>query len=184
MQLTNKILGRLNQTDIGRKLLKKIIFLRYKQKGKKIDRVNYLNDFGAWEVSIDGLTLLSSGPGWAYDYDFLLNQLKTLSGHHYLPQRGDIVFDIGAGVGEETVILSQLVGTTGKIFAIEAHPRTYGALAYMVGKNNLGNVTCVNLAFSDRPGLVEIDDTANSLANTILPTGNVCHKTILAGSTW
>ncbi len=173
MQLTNAILARLNKNTFGRKLLAKLIYLRYKQRGKDVREVKYLSRFGAWQVNLEGRTFLSSGPGWAYDYDFLLNQLKELSGHDYLPGPRDVVFDIGAGVGEETIIFSQLVGEEGKVYAIEAHPKTFGALIYMTQKNSLRNVVCVNVALSDKPGVVEIDDTENSLANTILPTGNV-----------
>lgn len=149
-------------------LLKKIIFLRYKQRGKKIEEVNYHRELAAWEFKIDKISYLGSGPGWIYDQDYLHNQLKQLSGFAYMPKHGDIVIDIGAGVGEEAIIFSSLVGSAGKVFAIEAHPKTFKALQYLVKSNNLYNVIISNVALSDKAGTVSIEDTDNSLGNSIL----------------
>ncbi|MCU0344710.1 MAG: FkbM family methyltransferase [Ignavibacterium sp.] len=169
MNFTNRIIKILD-TPISRGLLKQLIYIGYKRKGIKIEGVQAHNQFNAWEFRIEGVSYLSSGPGWVYEYGYLLDQLKALSGHAYLPKAGDVVFDIGAGVGEETIIFSKLVGDTGKVFSIEAHPRTFKALAYLVEVNGLSNVFPVNVAFSNEKGAVEIDDSENSLANSILPS--------------
>ncbi len=169
MNFTNRIIKILD-TPISRGLLKQLIYIGYKRKGIKIEGVQAHNQFNAWEFRIEGVSYLSSGPGWVYEYGYLLDQLKALSGHAYLPKAGDVVFDIGAGVGEETIIFSKLVGDTGKVFSIEAHPRTFKALAYLVEVNGLSNVFPVNVAFSNAKGAVEIDDSENSLANSILPS--------------
>jgi FkbM family methyltransferase len=169
MNFTNRIIKILD-TPISRVLLKQLIYIGYKRKGIKIEGVQAHNQFNAWEFRIEGVSYLSSGPGWVYEYGYLLDQLKALSGHAYLPKAGDVVFDIGAGVGEETIIFSKLVGDTGKVFSIEAHPRTFKALAYLVEVNGLSNVFPVNVAFSNEKGAVEIDDSENSLANSILPS--------------
>ncbi|MCU0367688.1 MAG: FkbM family methyltransferase [Cyclobacteriaceae bacterium] len=169
MNFTNRIIKILD-TPISRGLLKQLIYIGYKRKGIKIEGVQAHIQFNAWEFRIEGVSYLSSGPGWVYEYGYLLDQLKALSGHAYLPKAGDVVFDIGAGVGEETIIFSKLVGDTGKVFSIEAHPRTFKALAYLVEVNGLSNVFPVNVAFSNEKGAVEIDDSENSLANSILPS--------------
>ncbi len=167
MAITNSIISKLN-TPSTRWLLKALIFIRYKQRGRKVNRVAYHDSFGAWEFRLNNVTYLSSGPGWAYDYEYLLDQLKKLSGYAYMPRTGDTVIDIGAGVGEETIIFSMLVGTKGKVFAIEAHPKTFKALNYLKESNGLNNVVCSNIALSNQAGTVDIEDTDNSLANSIL----------------
>jgi FkbM family methyltransferase len=171
MTIGNSIIKFINK-PATRGLLKRIIYLRYKQRGKKIDLVNFHKEFDAWEFRIDGVSYLGSGPGWVYDKDYLHEQLKQLSGFAYMPKYGDTVIDIGAGVGEETIIFSSLVGSTGKVFAVEAHPKTYKALQYLVKSNNLANVISSNLALSDKAGTVNIEDSDNSLGNSILQVSN------------
>jgi FkbM family methyltransferase len=167
MTLGNRVIKWTNNPQ-ARGLLKSIIYWRYKQRGKKIDRVDFHDEFNAWEFRISGVTYLGSGPGWIYDGDYLQGQLKRLSGFSYMPKYGDTVLDIGAGVGEETIIFSSLVGSAGKVFAIEAHPKTFMALQYLVKSNNLTNVINSNVALSDKAGTVSIEDTDNSLGNSIL----------------
>lgn len=130
--------------------------------------MKYHERFRGWEFLIAGKSYLSTGPGWAYDYNYLLEQLKNLSGYEYIPNIGDVVIDVGAGLGEETTIFSDLVGDSGKVFAVEAHPITYEGLRYMIEKNSLSNVIAQNVAFADKNGTMEIEDSDNSLANSIV----------------
>lgn len=167
MTVGNSLIKLLNR-PFTRSWLKQLIFMRYRQRGKGIEKVDYHEQFGAWEYRIDGISFLSSGPGWVYDRDYLYTQLRQLSGFSYVPKKDDVVVDIGAGVGEETIIFSSLVGNTGKVFAVEAHPKTFKALTYLKEANNLENVVLSNIALSDRTGTVTIEDTDNSLANSIL----------------
>lgn len=167
MSIGNTLIHALNG-PITRGILERIIFMRYVQRGKKIERVKYHSKINAWEFRIEGISYLSTGPGWVYDKDYLLDQVKMLSGFAYIPTHGDVVVDVGAGVGEETIVFSDLVGKSGRVYAIEAHPKTYSALTYMVESNSLRNVIVSNLALSDKAGDVSIQDSDNSLANSIL----------------
>jgi FkbM family methyltransferase len=168
-KMINQLLNNINRFFIGRTFLKILIFIRYWQKGMDIKSVKFLSDLNIWEITISNEIYLCTGPGWAYNYEYLFNQLKELAGHEYLPKNGDVVFDIGAGVGEETIVLSKLVGENGRVYSFEAHPKTFKALEYLVERNNLKNVIPCNLALSDSVGTVEIEDSDNSLANSILP---------------
>ena len=55
-----------------------------------------------------------------------------LWGFLYKPQKRDIIFDIGAGIGSETVFFSKKIGKYGRLFSVEAHPIVYQYLK----KNN------------------------------------------------
>lgn len=88
--------------------------------------------------------------------------------HQYTPKQGDTIIDVGAGTGWETLLCSELVGHTGRIIAIEAHPETYACLAEMVRRNNLPNVTPVWCAVSDTPGIVLISDDTHHQGNSIV----------------
>ena len=95
---------------------------------------------------------------WCYDY-----RLKT----------GDVVIDIGAGVGDDAVVFSRLVGSTGQVIAIEAHPRTFRCLVKTIELNDLKNVIAINIAASDRDGDVGMSDGENYQTSSIVNGGHV-----------
>ena len=83
--------------------------------------------------------------------------------------RGDVVFDIGAGVGGEVRLLSRLVGPTGRVVSVEAHPRTYGFLRRTIELNRLSNVTSLPVALAGVSGTVYLDnDSENHIANGLV----------------
>ncbi|MFZ3137577.1 MAG: FkbM family methyltransferase [Thermodesulfovibrionales bacterium] len=67
---------------------------------------------------------------------------------------GDCVIDIGANIGWYTKILSELVGSKGRVFSIEPIPSTFNLLAYFVNKFKLNNVHLSNFSISDKDGEV------------------------------
>ena len=67
----------------------------------------------------------------------------------YAPQRGDVVVDIGAGIGEELYTLISRVGPEGKVFAVEAHPRPCEILERLREANGWDNLTIINAAIVD-----------------------------------
>lgn len=151
-------------------VLRMIIYLMYKIRGRKIQSVKYLSDENAWEFKIDGIFYYSTGPGWSYDQNYLMTQFQSNLGYFYTPKAGDVVIDVGAGVGEEMMVLSKLVGPEGKVIAVEAHPTTFKTLSRSKELNQLTNVRLVNKAISDAPGHIYIQDVTNSLANKVSGT--------------
>jgi FkbM family methyltransferase len=57
-----------------------------------------------------------------------------------LVKRGDTVCDIGANIGIVTLLLSRLVGNTGRVFAFEPNPTCYDALTSAIARNRMTNV--------------------------------------------
>jgi FkbM family methyltransferase len=72
--------------------------------------------FGVWEPSITSYLTRTLGPG-------------------------DVVIDIGANVGYDTLLASRLVGPAGEVHAIEASPFIYGLLTENLALNQAANVT-------------------------------------------
>ncbi len=67
----------------------------------------------------------------------------------YHPRLGDVVMDVGAGVGEETLTFSRAVGPGGRVICMEAHPRTLRCLEKLIEYNHLTNVTAVHEAATE-----------------------------------
>ena len=65
-------------------------------------------------------------------------------------KKGSIVVDVGAGIGEFTVIASKRVGNEGRVIAIEPSPEDFKTLQYNVRENKCSNVIPINSAVSNK----------------------------------
>lgn len=63
---------------------------------------------------------------------------------------GATVLDVGASIGLYTLLASQLVGSNGRIVAIEPDPRAYTQLQANIAANGSRNVTPLRLAAASR----------------------------------
>jgi FkbM family methyltransferase len=138
-----------------------------------------------------------AGDGWAHRYRDGVTVHPRLGGasargqdeaardmflHDYEPRPGDVVVDAGAGVGGEVRLLSRLVGPSGRVISVEAHPRTYRYLVDTVRLNRLSNVTTVPVALTGRAGPVRLgNDPGHHIGNAVTTsrTGSV----VVAGLT-
>lgn len=72
-------------------------------------------------------------------------------------QPGDWVLDLGANVGHYTKRMSELVGQSGRVIAVEPMPDTFALLAANVRLFEHPNVTLLNVAVSDKIDVVGIE---------------------------
>lgn len=77
--------------------------------------------------------------------------------HVYKPRAGHVIVDIGAGRGEDVYAFSRAVGPQGRVWAIEAHPESFGHLTRFSDEHQLTNVRALNLACMDRPAMLQIE---------------------------
>lgn len=83
---------------------------------------------------------------------------------------GDVFVDVGANIGLFTLTAAKLVKKTGRVYAVEPCFKTYQRLLKNVGLNYLNNVSCHQLALSNKTGQVDMTvsldgfDAWNSLA--------------------
>lgn len=86
---------------------------------------------------------------------------------------GDVFVDIGANIGLYTLIAAHRVGSTGHVYALEPCSKAYQRLLANVQLNHLTNVSCYQLALSDRVAQLDMTisldgfDAWNSLAQPI-----------------
>lgn len=105
-----------------------------------------------------------------YCHDFEWQQRKFLN---FFLRPGDVFVDIGASIGLFTLIAAHCVGNTGRVYAFEPCSRTYHRLLASVQLNRLVNVSCYQLALSDRitqlDMIISLDgfDAWNSLAQPV-----------------
>jgi FkbM family methyltransferase len=88
--------------------------------------------------------------------------------NYYHPKAGDVVFDIGAGEGEEITHFSKIVGAQGLVVAIEAHPAAFRRLVKLCKVANLTNVICLNYAVSENNSsraFFDLEETYTIAAN-------------------
>lgn len=132
-----------------------------------ITRVFYRD--GAWIHQYDNDYVLADPLGARLPTpDSLSEQTHETWERAYTPREGDVVVDIGAGVGTEVFRWSRRVGSAGKVLAVEAHPGTFGRLRLLCTLNKLTNVQLLNLAISETAGNVAIEDLSEHQAASIM----------------
>src|SRR5436309_3119750 len=114
---TVDILNRLHKKGFY-SFLSRLSSLLYFLKGNGIVRVEYHNQVRAYEFRIGRISYMSLGPGWAFSFQYLINLLQSTYCYQYMPKHGDCVVDIGAGLGEESIVLAQLISSSGLLYAV------------------------------------------------------------------
>lgn len=82
-------------------------------------------------------------PYFAPMFDAILENVKV----------GDVVIDAGANLGAVTVFLAKTVGQSGTVVAVEMMPATATQLRRNIALNDLPNVTVVQKALAEWPGM-------------------------------
>jgi FkbM family methyltransferase len=157
-----------------------MVFLIYLLKGQKIRSVKYNSSIKLWEYQIADSFFLTLHPSWFSSTAYCLQTFQKYSGHYYLPKLGETVIDVGAGVGEEVLAVAQLVGAHGKIYAIEANPKTFSVLDYFCKKNKLGNTFSFNIAIAKERGQVFIEDDGSYGVQNSISSAHSGKKFIVA----
>jgi FkbM family methyltransferase len=85
---------------------------------------------------------------------------------------GNTYWDIGAHAGYHTLQGARAVGSSGMVLAVEPDPSVCRSLQRQLALNGFTNVTLVQTAVSDRPGIARLviraaDDTRTSALDTV-----------------
>lgn len=143
-----------------------------RSRDKGVSRIFY--DSGVWIHD-------ARGSYFAYHQPFVrldMANMDAVARAHffwgYRPQAGDVILDVGAGVGEEALTFSRAVGVRGKVICIEAHPRTYRCLEKLVRYNRLENLLPIHVAITETPsGTVMIENSDAYLRNRLNPAKGI-----------
>jgi len=84
---------------------------------------------------------------------------------------GDVFVDVGANIGALSLAGSSMVGETGHVYAIEAHPRTVEYLRGNVKFNQACNVSVIHAALGDHDGRAFFSDRRSDDQNSVSESG-------------
>ncbi len=100
---------------------------------------------------------IKDDPFW-FRFELLTNrhEQETTAQFQRFVKPGMVVLDIGAHVGYYTRLSAELVGKTGRVVAVEPHPRTFEVLQR--NTKNLRNVTLVQTAVAEEESTAELYD--------------------------
>ena len=130
-------------------------------------------------VTVGAFNLLKR---WDRAFRWLLRNHQRLLERHEIEnfkkviKPGMTVLDIGANSGTFTLLVSELVGSKGKIYSFEPEPSNFRALSRLVKFKNLKNVDILNVALSSKSGkktlfVDKFSPGAHSLAKDNLISG-------------
>jgi len=96
-----------------------------------------------------GQTQLSYRP---FHYQFLIEVYILDVYRSHLLRKGDVVLDLGAGIGDFSVLASHRVGPSGKVIALEPDKDDYELLLSNIKANNCKNIIALNIGVADAQG--------------------------------
>jgi FkbM family methyltransferase len=105
--------------------------------------------------------------GWGDGRRARLDASRDYWFYWYEPRAGDVILDIGAGKGYDSLLFSRAVGPTGKVLAVEAHPTTFQMLLRFCHHNQLSNTLPAQIAVCESQRRVRISDLPDDELNTI-----------------
>jgi FkbM family methyltransferase len=123
-------------------------------------RVNALTVFGC-TLQVDASDIVGKH---IYYFGIWEPYLTRWIQHRLRP--GDLFIDVGANIGYYTLLVSKLVGDTGKVVSIEALPEIFSILQENLKKNDARNVRIVNAAAWDKSEKVKIFTRQYGLSGT------------------
>jgi len=84
---------------------------------------------------------------------------------------GDTVIDAGANVGSLSLLAATIVGESGRVLAVEPHPRIFGFLRQNLALNRAANVRAENTALGEAAGELVFSDTRADDENSVQRSG-------------
>jgi len=71
-------------------------------------------------------------------------------------KKGDVVLDIGANIGDNTLIIAKLIGPKGKVYAFEPDPEIFSLLKKNISVNGYDNIIAIQKAVSNKNGKLKL----------------------------
>jgi FkbM family methyltransferase len=92
---------------------------------------------------------------------------------------GDCVIDVGANIGSLTLAAALTVGPTGRVVAMEPHPRTCKHLRDNLSLNGIEHVDVHNVACGNRRGHIRFSDNRSDEQNRVEDGADLVDGTVI-----
>lgn len=86
---------------------------------------------------------------------------------------GMVVVDVGANIGDYTLLAARAVGASGLVYSFEPEPHNFSLLAQNVKANGYANVRCYNKALAGEPGRLTLHVDPSNHGGSSLIASNV-----------
>lgn len=116
-------------------------------------------------VNLDGFAILFDGTTYIPLVETFFKRQYTCF-DHFKPKEGEVVVDIGASIGDYTLLASELVGEKGKVIAFEPNPHAYNLLLKNLELNNRENVLAHNFAVYSEDATIKIGAAKSSVMDS------------------
>jgi len=104
----------------------------------------------------------------ACSLDSQLESVRDTWCYRHVVGLGEVVLGVGAGIGDDVVAFSRMVGPAGHVIAVEAHPVTFDCLRKTISANRLENVTALQVAAAGETGELHISTGGNYQTSSLL----------------
>lgn len=102
---------------------------------------------------------------------YILNIYRT-----ELLKKGDIVLDLGAGIGEFALLASKKIGHNGRVIAIEPSPDDFETLLKNIRENKCDNVSPINVAVTNFNGELQLEFKGKTFNAMSKPLRDILNK--------
>ena len=130
--------------------------------------IEYDAEFNAYWLKSDAEYLfIVQNPIYNFSKKNLYKSINYIYCKNYTVKPGDVILDVGAGIGTETLFFREQIGATGFIYSIEASTESYHKLNALCSKNQIQNAKNFNVALSNFNGKIWIEETDKFEVNQV-----------------
>ena len=132
------------------------------------NKIEYDSGFNLfWLKNKSKYLLPVENPYFDFDEKEIDRRVLDIFCQKYIPKKGDVIINIGAGIGEELSFFLKKIEENGRLFNIEASPLSFEKLKMLCEKNNYSQCRNFNLAISDNNGEKWIEECSDYFKNRI-----------------
>jgi FkbM family methyltransferase len=126
------------------------------------NQVEYDADYDMyWLKNGEQYLYLVKQPYFNFSKKKLYRNIERIACQYYMPKKGDVIVDIGAGIGTETLFFDEKTENEGRIYSIEASRASHQKLVELCAKNQIKTSENLNLAITNSNQKLWIEETNN-----------------------